>query len=104
MMTGVVVFLPIIRPGTWPEAGLWSTGPFNNFRVSTDLQGNEEVLDVPTTEEDAFDNYILREEVVEAIRTLKTGKSPGVDNIPTKLVIAGGEDMTTALHHICNKA
>ena len=51
-----------------------------NYRI----QGNEEVLDVSTTEEDTTDNddSILKEEVTEAIKFLKVGKSPGVDNIP----------------------
>ena len=34
---------------------------------------------------------------------MKKGKSAGVDNIPTELVQAGGEDVITALTTICNK-
>ena len=46
---------------------------------------------------------ILRRKVGAAIQSLKKGKSAGVDNIPAKLVQAGGEDVITALTTICNK-
>ena len=38
-----------------------------------------------------------------AVLSLKKGKSAGVDDIPAKLVQAGGEDVITALTTICNK-
>ena len=38
-----------------------------------------------------------------AVQSLKKGKSAGVDNIPAKLVQAGGEDVITTLTTICNK-
>ena len=34
---------------------------------------------------------MLREEVVEVVRSLKAGKSPGVDNIPSELLKNGGD-------------
>ena len=34
---------------------------------------------------------------------MKKGKSAGVDNIPTELVYAGGEDVISAVTTICNK-
>ena len=37
------------------------------------------------------------------MRSLKKGKSAGVDNIPAELVQAGGEDVITALTTIYNK-
>ena len=50
------------------------------------------------------DNYpILREEVEAAVKSLKKGKSPGIDNIPGELVQAGGDAVISALHKICNK-
>ena len=50
------------------------------------------------------DNYpILREEVEAAVRSLKKGKSAGVDDIPAELIQAGGETMINALLNICNK-
>jgi hypothetical protein len=60
------------------------------------------ILNVPPATNN--DNYpILREEVEAALRSLKKGKSAGVDNIPAELVQAGGEDMISALTNICNK-
>ena len=50
------------------------------------------------------DNHpILRKEVEAAVQSLKKGKTAGVDNIPTELVQAGGENVITALTTICNK-
>ena len=46
---------------------------------------------------------VLKEEVEEAIKSLKTGKSAGVDNISAELIKAGGDAMIKTLHHICNK-
>ena len=46
---------------------------------------------------------ILREEVEAAVKTLKMGKSAGVDNIPAELVQAGGEATIDILTTVCNK-
>ena len=43
------------------------------------------------------------EEDEEAVNTLKTGKSPGVDNIPSELLKNGGEATTKILTAICKK-
>ena len=40
---------------------------------------------------------VLREEVEEAVRSLKTGKSSGVNNIPSELLKNGGQATTTVL-------
>ena len=64
--------------------------------------GDLKVLDVPPPVNN--DSYpILREEVEAAVKSLKKGKSAGVDNIPSELVQAGGEAMTDLLLIICNK-
>ena len=64
--------------------------------------GDSGVLQVPTATNN--DKYpILREEVEVAVKSLKKGKSAGVDNIPGELVQAGGEAMISALLTICNK-
>ena len=64
--------------------------------------GDPEVLNVPPASNN--DNYpILRDEVITAVKSLKKGKSAGVDNIPGELVQAGGEDMINILLTICNK-
>lgn len=46
---------------------------------------------------------MLKEEIIQAVNSLKTGKSPGVDNISGELITAGGEHRIKALHNICNK-
>ena len=49
------------------------------------------------------DNYpIIREKVETAIKSLKPGKSAGVDTIPAELIQAGEETMIDALLNICN--
>ena len=65
-------------------------------------QGDPEVLKhTPVTN---VDNHpILREEVEAAVKSLKPGKSAGVDNIPAELLQAGGETMIDVLPNICNK-
>jgi len=50
------------------------------------------------------DNFpILREEVENAIKSLKTGKSAGNDNIPAELLKSGGNSVVDILTAICNK-
>ena len=46
---------------------------------------------------------VLMEEVKEAVHSLKAGKSPGVDNVPSELLKNGGEATTTVLTAICKK-
>ena len=46
---------------------------------------------------------MLREEVKMAVRSLKAGKSPRVDKIPSELLKNGGEATTTVLTAICQK-
>ena len=54
------------------------------------------MLDVPPPINN--DRYpILREEGEAAVKSLKKGKSAGVDNIPSELVQAGGEAKTNVL-------
>ena len=60
------------------------------------------MLDVPPPIKN--DSYpIMREEVEAAVKSLKKGKSAGVDNIPSELVQAGGEAMIDMLLTIGNK-
>ena len=66
------------------------------------VEGNSEVLIVPPVRN--TDNYpILPEEVEAAVKSLKKGKSPGIDTIPGELVQAGRDAVISALHKICNK-
>ena len=64
--------------------------------------GDPSVLNCPQTNTED-DHPILRREVEATVQSLKKGKSAGVDNIPTELVQAGGEDVITAFTTICNK-
>ena len=63
--------------------------------------GDPSVLNCPQTDTED-DHPILRREVEAAVKSLKKGKSAGVDNIQAELVQAGGEDVITALTTICN--
>ena len=65
-------------------------------------KGDPEVLKhPPVTNTDS--HPILQEEVEAAVKSLKPGKSAGVDNIPAELLQAGGETMIDVLLNICNK-
>ena len=64
--------------------------------------GDLSVLDCPQIDAEN-DHPILRREVEAAVRSLKKGKSAGVDNIPAELVQVGAEDLITALTTICSK-
>ena len=64
--------------------------------------GDPSVLNCPQTNTED-DHPILRREVEAAVQSLKKRKSAGVDNIPAELVLAGGEDVITALATICDK-
>ena len=46
---------------------------------------------------------MLREEVEEVVHSLKAGKSPGVDNIPSELLKNEGKTTKTVLTVICQK-
>ena len=70
---------------------------------NTNVEGDADVLDVPDHQDISSDDTILKDEIVDAIKSLKKDKSPGVDNIPGELIQAGGDAMVTTLWHICNK-
>ena len=64
--------------------------------------GDPKVLDVPPPINN--DSHpVLRYAVEAAVKSLKKGKSAGVDNIPSELVHAGGEAQLDMLLIICNK-
>ena len=69
---------------------------------NSQTKANAAVLDCPmNTEEDNF--QILCEEVEAAVKSLKKGKSAGVDNIPAEFIQTGGEAVTNILTAIYNK-
>ena len=55
----------------------------------------------PTQEAESLP--VQREEVEEAVYNLKAGKSPGVHNIPSELLMNGSDATTTVLAAICQK-
>ncbi|GFO29207.1 endonuclease-reverse transcriptase [Plakobranchus ocellatus] len=60
------------------------------------------VLNVPPSSNNAR-HSILRTEIIEAVSSLKPGKSAGIDNITGEMVQAGGEATIDMLFLICNK-
>lgn len=51
-----------------------------------------------------YDNFpILKEEVEAAVKSLKSGKTAGVDNIPAELIKNGGDPVIEILMKICNR-
>ena len=55
---------------------------------------------MPSTDgEDSL--LILKEEVEAAVWSLKLGKSPGADNIPSELVKNGGKEVVKTLTALC---
>jgi len=55
----------------------------------------------PPQKEDTGD-YILKEEVEMAITRMKNNKSPGIDEITSKMIKTGRDCLTDHLHHLCN--
>ena len=65
----------------------------------THTTGDPKALNVtPPINNDIYP--ILREEVEAAVKSLKKGKSAGVDNIPSELVQAGGEAVIYVTHYL----
>ncbi|GFN97082.1 endonuclease-reverse transcriptase [Plakobranchus ocellatus] len=60
------------------------------------------VLNMPPSSNNAR-HSILRAELIEAVSSLKPGKSTGIDNITRELVQAGGDATIDMLLLICNK-
>ena len=46
---------------------------------------------------------ILKSEVIHAIKSLKNGKSPGIDNVPSELIKGGGESLNDTIIKLCQK-
>ena len=63
-------------------------------RYCSKAGGDPSVLNCPKTDTEG-DQPIFRREVEAAVHSLKKGKSAGVDDIPAKLVHAGGESGTS---------
>ena len=46
---------------------------------------------------------ILQSEIREAMNHLRTGKAPGIDNIPAELLKESGDEGVKVMHKLCNK-
>jgi len=62
--------------------------------VHPDLTVLQEIISSDNT---ADSPSVLKEEVEEAVRNMKTEKSPGIDNIPAELMKGSGEKVLKAL-------
>ena len=69
----------------------------NSIRIPNLLKSNQ----TPTQEAESLP--VLREEVEEAVHSLKVRKFPEADNIPSELLKSGGGATTTVLTAICKK-
>ena len=54
-------------------------------------------------EESDTELQILDIEVMDAINTLKKGKSPGINNIPSELIKHGGNSVVKIITVLCQK-
>ena len=92
---------------SWRKAQLFHTGGLSTavaYRVQQRTHPDTSLLlsnQTPTQEAESLS--VLREEVEEAVRSLKAGKSAGVDNITSDLLKNGGKATTTVLTPICQK-
>ena len=78
----------------WTEycSGLYNYEPHLDTSL---LQSNH------TTTQEAESLPVVKKTVEEAVRSLKVGKSSGLDNIPSELLKSGGEATTTVQTAIC---
>ena len=54
---------------------------------------------------DQYDDLpILKDEVINAIKSLKDGKSPGNDNISSELLKHGGDAIVNVFTELCQKS
>ena len=65
-----------------------------NYQITADQSMLTKLQDIDTSEVE--DPPILRAEVEAAMKDLKCGKSPGVDNVPGELIKYGGEAVIDA--------
>ena len=73
-----------------------------NYQISAEREVLQELKD-RTADQTEDDPEILECEVEAALKALKHGKSPGIDNIPAELLAYGGESVVKAYTRICNR-
>ena len=71
-----------------------------NYTIQTD-QTKVETDNI--REDDEQPLQILKSEVTHAIKSLKNGKSPGIDNVPSELLKGGGEALNDIITKLCQK-
>ena len=72
-----------------------------NYQLSFDKGLLEKLRSISSKNEEE-DPPILTSEVEEAIKSLKDGKSPGIDNVPAQLLKNGGQTTIEAYTKLCN--
>ena len=73
------------------------------YTATNSIQTLRSLWSDQTHTQEAKSLLVLREEVEVAVRGLKAGKSPGVDNIPSELLKNGGAATTAVLTAIMPK-
>ncbi|GFS04557.1 endonuclease-reverse transcriptase [Elysia marginata] len=72
----------------------------NNYELQPDLSILSATRDPPETDDSP---PIKKSEVEAAVKSLKLEKAPGVDNIPSELLKAGGEEVRNILTALCQR-
>ena len=61
------------------------------------------LAEIPSTNMTEEMDSFQQGEIEVAIRSLKSGKAPGVDNVTAEMIKAGGECTAKVMHRLCNK-
>ena len=64
------------------------------------------LLEIPEDHGQSLEDYtpdLSRDEMVNAIMHLKTGKAPGIDNVSAEEIVASGEEGMEALFSLCHR-
>ena len=81
----------------WKE---YCTELYNHEATAKDPRVLDGFNNTPGNEDETI--IILKSEVIDAISTLKTEKTPGGDNVTSEMIKEGGPAMVDILHHLCN--
>ena len=71
-----------------------------NYPIKTD---RAKVETYNSRQDDEQPLPILKSEVIHAIKSLKNGKSPGIDNVPGELLKGGGGALNDIITKLCQK-
>ena len=70
-----------------------------NYPIKTDRSK----IETDNSRQDEHPLPILKSEVIHAIKSVKNGKSPGIDNVPIELLKGGGEALNDIITKLCQK-